>query len=127
MVEGSAEGFRDLNEVRVRCSLSAIPDRYAGNESSNKLDERQLDEFLETREDIVVRHENVFSFYSLASKVLHPLLVGPEEPKFASPINDHARFVQLALTEAGYVMPVIGAAKLWVIEKRHQIRAEPTP
>jgi ubiquinone/menaquinone biosynthesis C-methylase UbiE len=121
MVEGSAEGFKDLNEVRVRCGLSAIPDRYAGNESSNKLDERQLNELLKVRDDVLVRHENAFSFYTIASKVLHPLLVAPEEPKFASPINDHARFVQLALTEAGYVMPVIGAAKLWVIEKRDQV------
>ena len=125
MVEGSAEGFRDLNDVRVRCGLAAIPDRYAGNESSNKLDERQLNELLEARRDIIVRHENVFSFYSIASKVLHPLLVAPEEPKFAAAINDRARFVQQALTEAGHVMPVIGAAKLWVIEKRDQFALSP--
>lgn len=117
-VEGSAQGFKELNEIRKRCGLSEIPDRYPGNESSNKLDEMKLDEMLATRSDVSVRHEHVFSFYAVASKVLHPLLVAPDEPKFASPINDRARLVQLALTEAGISLPRLGAAKLWVIEKR---------
>jgi len=65
-----------------------------------------------------VRHEHAFSFYSVASKVLHPLLVAPAEPKFTAKINDKARLVQIALTEAGVSMPQFGAAKVWVIEKR---------
>lgn len=118
MVEGSAQGFRKLNDIRRRCGLAEIPDRYPGNESSNKLDETVLDEMLAARPDVAVRHEHVFSFYSVASKVLHPLLVAPAEPKFASPINDQARRVQEALTDAGIAFPSLGAAKLWVIEKR---------
>jgi hypothetical protein len=38
MVEGSAEGF---NEIRRRCGLDEIPDRYPGNESSNKIEETE--------------------------------------------------------------------------------------
>jgi SAM-dependent methyltransferase len=118
MVEGSAQGFRQLNEIRRRCGLTEIPDRYPGNESSNKLDETLLAEAIAARRDVTLQHEPVFSFYSVASKVLHPLLVAPEEPKFSSPINDRAREVQVALTDAGVLLPQLGAAKLWVVEKR---------
>jgi SAM-dependent methyltransferase len=117
MMEGSAQGFRELNEVRRRCGLAEIPDRYPGNESSNKLDEAELDALLERRSDVSVRHEHLFGFYAVASKVLHALLVAPDEPKFASPVNDCARLVQSALTDAGIYLPRFGATKLWVIEK----------
>jgi SAM-dependent methyltransferase len=117
MMEATAQGFRVLNEVRRFAGLDEIPDRYAGNESSNKLDEQKLDALFSTRADVVVRQRHLFSFYALVSKVLHPLLVAPEQPKFSSPINDHARTVQRAMTRASMELPNAGASKLWVVEK----------
>jgi hypothetical protein len=40
-----------------------------------------------------------FSLYDLISRVVHPLLVVPEEPKYDSPINEIAAL--LASTESG--------------------------
>jgi SAM-dependent methyltransferase len=117
MIEGSAKGFRALNELRVRCGLDEIPDKYAGNESSCKLDDDELARLLASREDVRVTTPAVFDFYSIASKVLHPLLVAPEQPRFASPINDISRIVQQSLTHENVILPEIGAAKMWVIEK----------
>jgi hypothetical protein len=117
MMEATAQGFQILNQVRRLAGLEEIPDRYAGNESSNKLDEEKVDALFSARSDIVVQQRHLFSFYALASKVLHPLLVAPEQPKFASPINDHARTVQQAITRAGMELPNIGASKLWVVDK----------
>jgi SAM-dependent methyltransferase len=118
MVEASAQGFGELNAVRRRCGLAEIPDRYPGNESSNKLDEENLKGLFAEHADVQVRPLHYFSFYALASKVLHPLLVAPNEPKFTAPINDFARMVQQALTDAGIALPNLGASKMWTVEKR---------
>jgi SAM-dependent methyltransferase len=119
MMEATKQGFQILNEVRRLAGLDTIPDRYAGNESSNKLDEAKLDALFSRRSDVKVERKHLFSFYALASKVLHPLIVAPEQPKFASPINDLARTVQQAMTRAGIELPNIGASKLWVVERIH--------
>jgi SAM-dependent methyltransferase len=118
LVEGSAQGFAMLNKIREKCGLAAIPDRYAGNESSNKIDESVIRGIADGLGDVVVREMPAFSFYSLASKVLHPLIVRPEEPKFSSIINDRSREVQNALNALAIEMPTIGAATTWLFEKK---------
>jgi hypothetical protein len=117
LVEGSAQGFSLLNQIRTKCGLPAIPDRYQGNESSNKLDERAVEGIAARRKDVELRTIPDFSFYSVMSKVLHPLIVHPEEPKFNSVINDRAREVQLALNALDIRTGTIGAAIAWVFEK----------
>lgn len=98
--------------------LAKIPDRYAGNESSNKIDDEAIKGIAKRRKDVVLRDIPAFSFYSLASKVMHPLIVRPQEPKFTSVINDGAREVQAALNSLGVEMRTIGAAMAWLLEKK---------
>lgn len=117
MVEGSAQGFALLNQIRAKCGLPLIPDQYQGNESSNKLDERAIAAVAAGRKDVTLRSLPDFSFYSIMSKVLHPLVVHPAEPKFTSVINDCARDVQRALNELGVRIATVGAAVAWLFEK----------
>jgi SAM-dependent methyltransferase len=117
LVEGSAQGFHLLNQIREKCGLTVIPDRYQGNESSNKLDERTIEAVAAGRKDVVLRSIPNFSFYSIMSKVLHPLIVRPAEPKFNSVINDSAREVQAALNALDVRMGTVGAAAAWLFEK----------
>jgi SAM-dependent methyltransferase len=117
LVEGSAQGFFLLNQIRTKCGLPAIPDRYQGNESSNKLDEKAVESIAGRRKDVELRTIPDFSFYSLMSQVLHPLIVHPEEPKFTSVINDRARQVQAALNVLNIRTSTIGAANAWLFEK----------
>lgn len=117
MVEGAREGFESMNEARRRTGLAEIPDTYPGNESSRKLDSgRILSLAAKSGCASVVAEEN-FSFYNLVSKTVHPLLVAPEEPKFAARINEHAAQVQRALHEMRLELPDFGAGKIWVIRK----------
>jgi SAM-dependent methyltransferase len=118
MVEGSAIGFAALNRVRAAVGLATIPDRYPGNESSLKLDDRKLASHVQARGDADIEDAGGMSFYSVASKVLHPLLVAPAEPTFKSRINDTARRVQEALAHERIELGTIGAASFWVIRKR---------
>ena len=111
------QGFAQLNEIRAKCGLDIIPDRYAGNESSNKLDAATVQSFADARKDVRMREVRAFTFYSLASKILHPLIVKPEQPKFTSTINDRARDVQKAMNELGIELPAIGASATWLFEK----------
>jgi SAM-dependent methyltransferase len=117
LVEGSAQGFEMLNQIREKSGLAIIPDRYQGNESSNKLDERAIEDIVAQRKDVTLRSIPNFSFYSIMSKVLHPLIVQPAEPKFTSIINDRARDVQAALNALDVRIGTIGAAAAWVFEK----------
>jgi hypothetical protein len=54
-------------------------------------DEEQLWPFL--RQHFEVVHVRRFGLYDLISRVVHPLLVSPEEPKYNVRINDVARQV----------------------------------
>lgn len=118
LVEGSAQGFATLNKVRTACGLPAIPDQYQGNESSKKLDERSVRAIEQKRGDVTFTDIPNFSFYSVMSKVLHPLIVHPEQPKFTSIINDRAREVQKALNDLDIRLGTVGAATAWLFEKK---------
>ena len=117
MVEGTQQGFEQLNRYRVGMGLAAIPDSYSGNESSLKLDEPWLARIVQGTQVAQIEATENFSVYNLASKVLHPILVAPEEPKFSAAINRHAAELQRVSISCGDSLPDIGAGKLWLIRR----------
>lgn len=117
MVEGTLEGFRALNQLRDRAELDVIPDVYPGNESSKKPEERWIREVVRRSGTAEIAAVENFSFYNLVSKIVHPLLVAPEEPKFSAQINRYAAVVQNGISDMGIVMPDVGAGKLFVIRR----------
>lgn len=79
--EGTRQGRQRLNEVREMMGLTRMPP-VAYNLD---FDEDQLWPFLRRYFEIVeVRR---FGLYDLISRVVHPLLVSPEEPQYDAKIN----------------------------------------
>jgi len=91
--EGSKQGREALNELRLRLGLPRMPEVVFNRD----LDEDLLWPYLRLGFRLV--HEWRFSLYDLISRVVHPLLVVPEEPRYDSPINEVAAL--LASRESG--------------------------
>jgi ubiquinone/menaquinone biosynthesis C-methylase UbiE len=91
--EGTKQGREELNELRSRVGLPRMPEVIYNRD----FDEDVLWPYL--RSHFRVISEWRFSLYDLISRVVHPLLVVPEEPKYDSPINEIAAL--LASTESG--------------------------
>jgi ubiquinone/menaquinone biosynthesis C-methylase UbiE len=91
MLEGTIQGLQRLNDVRGRFNLDPIIEadpKY--NWFSNKFDENEmvpiaLQSF--TKLELIQR----FGMYYFISRVLYPLLVKPDQPKYDAPINMIAR------------------------------------
>jgi SAM-dependent methyltransferase len=82
MGEGTRQGRAGLNRARQACGLAAMPS-VAYNID---FDEDVLWPFVREHFDIVTIHR--FGVYDLVSRVIHPLLVSPEEPRYDAKINE---------------------------------------
>lgn len=91
MVEGTRDGLRRLNDFRTKFGLDAIPDKSKTNVSSLKFEEEEIDAFLKKRFEIVKKQH--FGMYYLISRIVHPLLVAPNRPRYDAKINEIARKV----------------------------------
>ena len=113
LCEGSEDGFQSLNDVREKLKLERIPGTSADNVTAIRMDEQWLENLAQSQVGFTPVGKYGFSTYFLISRVLHPLMVAPAEPRFASPFNKIAREIQ-ENTEfnAGY-----GSNVLWVWKK----------
>ena len=89
MVEGSADGLEKLNKLRVAVGLQPIPDRSEDNVSSLKFSEEEVE--AELCRSFRIKEKRHWGTYFLISRVVHPLLVAPQEPKWSADINKVAR------------------------------------
>jgi SAM-dependent methyltransferase len=112
MCEGSQRGHRRLNELREACGLDPIPETSPENVSSLRFDDDDVERHAG---DVGFNVTAVVAFpaYFAISRVLHPMLVAPDPPRFDAPINEAARRLQLALEHH----PVIGSNVLWVLDR----------
>lgn len=113
MLEGTLQGLRRMNEVRAKFGLEPIHEADPKtNPFSIKFDEDELANKLKqlfSKVEMVQR----FGMYYFISRVIHPLLVAPEQPKYDAPINTVARQVCLQIPD----FEGIGHVALWVIRK----------
>lgn len=93
MLEGTIQGLQKLNSVRLMFGLEPILDADPTyNWFSNKFDETELIPYMSNHfQKLEVIHR--FGMYYFISRVIHPLLVSPEQPKFDSKINEIARII----------------------------------
>jgi SAM-dependent methyltransferase len=85
MQEGTRQGREGLNKLRERMGLPRMPDVPFNSD----LDEQTLWPFLgELFEVVEIRR---YGLYDLIARVVHPLLVAPEQPDYEAKINDVAR------------------------------------
>jgi ubiquinone/menaquinone biosynthesis C-methylase UbiE len=113
MLEGTKQGLERLNDARARFGLDAIPEADAKtNWFSNKFDEEELTpKILESFSEIVQVQR--LGMYYFLSRVVHPLMVAPDSPRYDAPINMVAR--QIALVEPDYDQ--MGHVALWVLRR----------
>lgn len=115
MVEGSLDGLEALNQLRRGVGLLAIQNRGEDNVSAIKFRESDLE--AELAPMFKIRAKKRWGTYFLISRVVHPLLTAPAEPRFAAPINAVARAVQGADKQGhGPLGHVVG----YVLVKRTQ-------
>jgi SAM-dependent methyltransferase len=95
LMEGTEEGLERLNALRGAVGLSVIPGDGRDRLLTLKFREAELQEFLETRFELLERRG--FGTYYLIGRVIHPLLVAPDAPRYDHPINEVARVMELAI------------------------------
>ena len=83
MMESSEQGLQRLNDAREMFGLYRIPTNPKW--SDLKFDEEKLIPYLEDLFEII--EVKRFGMYYFIGRVIHPLLVAPEEPKYDNPIN----------------------------------------
>lgn len=113
MCEGSATGFDALNGIRAALGLSVIPATSAENVSAIRFDDAEIERYAVDELGFDLVDKNGFSTFFLIARVLHPLLVAPDSPRFDSPINEYARQIQ----EHAPMVPGFGSNNLWVLQK----------
>ncbi|UCC43552.1 MAG: methyltransferase domain-containing protein [Candidatus Zixiibacteriota bacterium] len=106
MVEGTEDGLERLNELRLKVGLEAIPSVAPDNVSALKFREAELENELEKRFEIADRQ--YFGTYYLISRVVHPLLVYPDSPRFEARINNVARQIAEHLPDVDRLGHVMG-------------------
>ena len=85
MLEGSKQGLKRLNQIRLQNGLNEIPIVWHNLFFDDRLLEAYASQLFEP-----MNVDNFCSTYMLISRVLHPALVFPEEPRYEAKINDLA-------------------------------------
>ena len=93
--EVTIQGHEAVNQMRGVFGLSPLKVHW----HNKYLDEGDFLHFLEEGFEQVSTHR--FGMYHLISKVIHPLLVHPEEPQFDAPINEIALHIAEKYPEFG--------------------------
>lgn len=93
MLEGTIQGLERLNSTRIMFNLDPILDADPHyNWFSNKFDENEMIPIaLKSFEKL--EQIQRFGMYYLLSRIVHPLLVAPDQPKFDSKINEIAKII----------------------------------
>lgn len=85
MCEGTLQGHRRLNKLRKEAGLDEIPNTSNSNIWSLKLDETKIHRYI--KDKFMVETIVPFGMYFFISRIIHPLLVYPKNPKYNAKIN----------------------------------------
>jgi ubiquinone/menaquinone biosynthesis C-methylase UbiE len=112
MCEGSMAGFRELNRLRAAMGLSEIEERSGENVSAIRFEDAELESFCAGL-GLTLVDKLGFRDYFVLSRVLHPLLVAPQPPRFDARVNELARDIQQRVR----MSPEAGSNVVWVYRK----------
>lgn len=107
-VEGLKEGRENLNYYRESVGLSKMPKVWHNFD----FEEKKLLNFLSR--DFIIEKKLHFGLYDFISRVIHPLLVAPYEPKYTSKINKIACYLALKKQE----LPALSRIIFLVLRKK---------
>jgi ubiquinone/menaquinone biosynthesis C-methylase UbiE len=113
LMEGTLEGLERLNEVRGRFGLAPIDASGRDRLQTLKFKEADLLEF--TAKYYHFERVQRFGMYYFLSRVVHPLLVAPESPRYDAPIN------KVALEIARQIPDFMGLGHLvaFILRRHH--------
>lgn len=100
-VEGSAEGRNRLNMLRKKSGLKAMPRVW------HNIDFREDETLRYMKRFFSVEDRVHFGMFDFLSRVVHPLIVSPDEPQYDARINEVAARLALDLQEFGEVSRVL--------------------
>ena len=113
MCEGSQDGFDALNDLREAVGLARIPASGPENVSALRFRDAEIEQFAEDEVGLKRIAKIGFSTYFVIARVLHPLLVSPQQPRYEARINDLAHKIQDHVPKDS----IFGSNVLWVYEK----------
>ena len=88
MFEATVEGLEVLNRMRRLFGLSEVSEGGNGDYDRLLFSEKALREFMEEHYDLVQIHS--FGMYYFLTRILQPLFVAPEQPRYDHKLNDVA-------------------------------------
>ncbi|CAN1209698.1 Methyltransferase type 11 domain-containing protein [Tumidithrix helvetica PCC 7403] len=91
LMEGTFEGLEKLNSAREKFQLDTIAADGKDRLFTAKFHEQELLDFCKPLYHL--EHIQRFGMYYFLTRVVHPLLVAPEQPKYSNKINEIARQV----------------------------------
>jgi ubiquinone/menaquinone biosynthesis C-methylase UbiE len=100
-IEGSKNGRDQLNEIRMQAGLDVMPTVWHNID----FEEQQLLEY--TSQFFEVDKQLHFGVYDFIARVVHPLTVAPEQPKYDARINQVAAQLALQSQEYGHISRVL--------------------
>ena len=112
MCEGSEDGFDQLNKIRAKVGLETTPATSKDNVSAIRIKDNEFEDIAKNL-GFIEDEKYGFSNYFLISRVLHPLYVKPQNPRFDSKLNEFARIIQ----ENSPFDTGFGSNALWVLSK----------
>lgn len=112
MCEGTIQGHERLNQLRLQSGLEEIPSVSTSNFWSLKLDESKIHEYIKNK--FTIEAIEPFGIYFFISRVIHPLLVKPNTPKYNAKINRIAANLESKLSNK---FMDIGHQRLYVLRK----------
>jgi len=113
LCEGSDDGFEALNNMRAAVGLARIPATSSDNLSAIRFKDKEIEDFAQREAGFKLQNQLGFSIYFIITRVLHPLMVAPQSPRFDAKVNDLAMQIQ----QHGPYHAGFGSNTLWVFEK----------
>jgi SAM-dependent methyltransferase len=107
-VEGRRQGRDALNALRATFNLPAMPTVWHNVDFDEEQTLAHLDRCFE------VEHRVHFGIYDFLSRVVHPLAVAPQEPRYEAPLNEVASRLALSL----HAFPELSRVLFLVLRRR---------
>lgn len=92
LMEGTFDGLERLNQLRSEAGLTVIPADGADRLMTLKFHEAALLSFCQKIFDL--QEQRGFGTYYFLGRVVHPLLVAPEQPSYDHAMNEIARVLE---------------------------------
>lgn len=108
MMEGTFDGLERLNAYRVKFGLSEIDAGGGDRLHTLKFHEEELLQFCEGHFDLIKTQR--FGMYYFLTRIVQPLLVAPDAPRYDHPLNEVAKNIAKLVPDLDGLGHLVGFA-----------------